>query len=101
MDRTCSYHRLRLWADQYFRERQPRGESHGSRKWFGTPACMRRTNGERVPKYTVRLWASFDNPEQQPDFHEDLRAGRNCWGIGGTRRNPPKTVSGAGFGMFY
>jgi len=25
-------HRLRLWADQLFRERQPRGESHGSRK---------------------------------------------------------------------
>jgi len=50
---------------------------------------------------TLSYGLRFETQDNSPD-HADLapRLGV-AWGIGGTAKNPPKTVLRAGFGMFY
>ena len=53
------------------------------------------------PNLTVSYGLRFETQNNIPD-HADFapRLGA-AWGIGGTPKNPPKTVLRAGFGMFY
>jgi len=53
------------------------------------------------PNLTVSYGLRFETQNNIPD-HADFapRLGL-AWGIGGTPKNPPKTVLRAGFGMFY
>ena len=53
------------------------------------------------PNITVSYGLRFETQNNSPDHADFAPRVGIAWGIGGTPKNPPKTVLRAGFGMFY
>jgi hypothetical protein len=53
------------------------------------------------PNLTVSYGLRFETQNNIPDHADFAPRLGVAWGIGGTPKNPPKTVLRAGFGMFY